>query len=231
MGFMKSVPCEVVYIPLIYQDSVLGVLVLGSAKHYSEDEVQLFDFLADQISMALDNARMHQRIHELSITDGLTSLHNRRYLNTRLDQEWARSQRHGSSIAVLLSDIDNFKSVNDSYGHDRGDEVLRQVAAIFKRNARKEDLVARYGGEEFVVILPNTSMDAARQMAERICADARAEEYPWMEDRGATLSIGVAAFPEAEFNNAEELIQAADQAMYKAKTSGKDKVELYTAEA
>jgi len=227
MGFMQSVPAEVVYVPLVYQESVLGVLVLGSARHYGEDESLLFDYLADQISIALDNARMHQRIRELSITDGLTDLYNRRFLNTRLEEEWARSHRHEAPIAVLLSDIDDFKAVNDTYGHERGDEVLRQVAAIFRHNARKEDLVARYGGEEFVVVLPNTDLESARQMAERICSEARSRDYPWMEGRGATLSIGVAAWPESAFATADELLQAADQAMYKAKTTGKDRVERY----
>lgn len=230
MGFMRSVPSEVVYIPLVYQEKVLGVLVLGSTRSYREDEELLFDYLADQISIALDNARMHQRIHELSITDGLTGLYNRRFLNTRLEQEWARCQRQKWPLSILLSDIDNFKAVNDNHGHDKGDLVLKEVAQVFRSGTRKEDLVARYGGEEFVAVLVNTGSDEARQMAQRICDAARERNYPWME-RGATLSIGVATFPEVDAKSFEDLIQAADQAMYQAKSGGKDQVVVFARDA
>jgi two-component system, cell cycle response regulator len=227
-GFAQISLAELVYLPLVHKGNVLGVLALGSVAPYREDAVQFFDYLADQISIALDNARLHQRVQELSITDGLTALYNRRFLNTRLEEEWARCKRHKLPISVLLSDIDNFKSINDSYGHDRGDEVLREVAAIFKRNVRKEDLIARYGGEEFVVVMVNASSDDASALAERICADARTQSYGWM-DRAVTLSIGVASFPEVRFESADALVQAADQAMYRAKTSGKDQVAAWRA--
>lgn len=228
MGFMHSIPSEVVYIPLVYQEKVLGVLVLGSTRRYREDEELLFDYLADQISIALDNARMHQRIHELSITDGLTGLYNRRFMNTRLEQEWARCQRQKWPLSVLLCDIDNFKAINDNYGHDKGDLVIKEVAEIFRNGTRKEDLVARYGGEEFVAVLVNTDSKEAMQLAQRICDAARERDYPWME-RGATLSIGVATFPAVDAKNFEELLQAADQAMYQAKTNGKDRVIAFDA--
>ncbi len=225
MGFMKSVPAEVVYIPLVYQDNVLGVLVLGSTKPYRDDEVHFFDYLADQISIALDNARMHQRIQELSITDGLTGLYNRRFLNTRLEQEWARARRQRLPLSILLCDIDNFKAINDNFGHDKGDAVLREVATIFRTSSRREDLVARYGGEEFVVVMVNADAAEAHRMAQRICDEARARDYPWME-RKATLSIGVATFPAVDADLYEELIEAADKAMYHAKMSGKDRVAV-----
>lgn len=223
MGFMKAMPAEVAYIPLVYQEKVLGVLVLGSTTPYIEDEVTFFDYLADQISIALDNARMHQRIQELSITDGLTGLYNRRYLNARLEQEWSRAQRQKLPLSILLSDIDNFKSVNDNYGHDKGDEVIRTVSAVFRDNSRKEDIVARYGGEEFVVVMVNATREQAELMAQRICDSAREKDYPWM-DRGATLSIGVATLPDVGVDSFEELVEAADKAMYQAKMSGKDRV-------
>jgi len=226
MGFAQSSPKEVAYIPLSYQGNILGVLVLGSVENYNEDIIQLFDFLADQISIALDNAIMHQRVQELSITDGLTGLYNRRYLNDRLEEEWNRSIRHNQPISMILSDIDNFKSVNDTYGHDKGDDVLRNVSRVFSQSARKEDLVARYGGEEFVIVMFNTDSAGAEQMAERLCTDARNEEYPFM-DRGATLSVGVATFPGVEDGTIDDLVKAADQAMYKAKMSGKDKVVVW----
>lgn len=225
MGFTQLIPAEVAYIPLSYQEKIMGVLVLGGVNKYTEDEVSLFDYLASQISIALDNAIMHHKIQELSLTDPLTGLYNRRYLNARLEEEWARSIRHNKPVSILLSDADNFKSVNDGYGHDRGDEVLKAIARSVKENVRKDDLAARYGGEEFVIVLVDTKADEARKIAEKILSLSRANIYPWM-GRAVTLSIGVATFPDTKVENFEELIQAADKAMYMAKTSGKNKVVM-----
>ena len=226
LGFASSLPKEIAYIPLVYQDSILGVLVLGSSLNFREEEKELFDYLASQISIALDNAIMHHRIQELSITDALTGLFNRRHLNNRLEEEWSRSVRHKKPISIILADIDNFKSINDSYGHDKGDEVIRDIAVIFKDSVRKEDIPARYGGEEFVIVLPDMDIEDARKLAERIREKTKSKEYPWME-RTVTLSVGVASFPDVDAENYEELIQVADKAMYKAKMSGKDKVVLF----
>ena len=226
LGFLQAMPSEVVYIPLVSQEATLGVLVLGSVRPYRDDDIQMFDYLADQISIALENALMHKRIHELSITDGLTGLYNRRFLNSRLEQEWARSSRHNTPLSVLLADIDDFKAVNDTYGHDCGDEVLKKVACIFRATARQEDLTARYGGEEFVFLLANTDSEGARRTAERIAEGVRSLHLSW-SDRPVTLSIGIATFPEHTFANHEELLLAADKAMYRAKHAGKDRYEVY----
>lgn len=223
LGFAKAVPSQVAYLPLVYKEKVLGVLVLGTVKEYSEEDRYIFEYLSSQISISLDNAIMHQKIQELSITDPLTRLYNRRYLNTRMVEEWARSIRHNKPLTVLLSDADNFKRINDTYGHDKGDEVLRGIAEIVRKNIRKEDIGARFGGEEFVVVLPETSSKDALILAERIRSNSESKVYDWM-GRAVTLSIGVATFPEMQLKNFEELIQAADQAMYKAKVSGKNKV-------
>lgn len=222
MGFAKAMPAEAAYIPLVYQERILGVLVLGSTNKYSDEEISLFDYLASQVSIALDNAIMHQKIQTLSLTDTLTGLYNRRYLNARLEEEWARSIRHNKPLTVLLSDIDNFKSVNDTWGHEKGDEVLKGIAKIVKGNVRKEDLAARYGGEEFVIVLVDTPSAEATKIAEKILGLCRANVQPFM-GRAATLSIGVATYPDVKADNYEGLIQAADQAMYKAKISGKDR--------
>ncbi|MBI5598650.1 MAG: diguanylate cyclase [Deltaproteobacteria bacterium] len=223
LGYTKVVPVEVAYVPLVHQDKLLGVLVLGSVKEFRKEERMLFDYLANQISIALDNAIMHHKIQELSITDPLTTLYNRRYLNLRLAEEWARSVRHNQPLSVLLSDADNFKSVNDTYGHEKGDEVLKGIAGILKKNVRKEDLAARYGGEEFVLVLPDTTSDEAYAFAERIRKASEGKPYDWM-DRPVTVSIGVATFPDVKVSNFEELLQTADQAMYKAKVGGKNRV-------
>lgn len=226
LGFAQSPPVEAAYVPLCYQSNVLGVLVLGSVKKYTDEEKTLFDYLAGQISIALDNAIMHQKIQELSITDGLTGLYNRRYLNNRLDEEWSRSLRNNQPISMLLFDVDNFKSVNDTYGHDKGDEVLKAIGKVLRANTRKEDMAARYGGEEFVILLIGTGGEDARVMAEKTRSLIKGQVHEWM-GRSATVSIGVATFPGIKAAKYEDLVQAADQAMYKAKVSGKDRVVVF----
>jgi diguanylate cyclase (GGDEF)-like protein len=230
LGFAKAAPREVAYIPLAYQERLLGVLVLGTASGYSEEEVQLFGYLASQLSIALDNAIMHQRIQELSITDGLTGLYNRRYLNLRLEQEWARCSRHGTSLTVLLADVDNFKSVNDTYGHDKGDEVLKAIAKTFRGSLRKEDLISRYGGEEFVAVLADTGVDEAMRLVERFRELTARHVYEWM-GRPVTLSVGVATYPDVKATDIHDLVKAADQAMYQAKVAGKDRVTVARGQA
>lgn len=223
LGYAKAVPNEVAYIPLVYKEKVLGVLVLGTVKEYSEEDRHIFEYLSGQISIALDNAIMHQKIQELSITDPLTRLYNRRYLNTRMVEEWARTIRHNKPLTILLSDADNFKKINDNFGHDKGDEVLKGIAEIVRKNIRKEDIGARFGGEEFVIVLPDTSSKDALVIAERIRGCSEAKFYEWA-GRPVTLSIGLATFPDLQLKSFEELVQAADQAMYAAKLGGKNRV-------
>lgn len=226
LGLLQTLPSEIVFIPLISQGSTLGVLALGSTRPYRDDDFPMFDYLTDQISLALENAIMHQQIQELSITDGLTGLYNRRYLNTRLEQAWAQSRRHDAPIALLLADIDDFKKLNDLYGHDCGDEVLRKVAGIFQATAPQEDLAARYGGEELVLLLTETDKEGASRIAQRLVEGVRSLEFS-CTDQPVTLSIGIASFPEHEFENHEALVLAADQAMYQAKRTGKDQFQAY----
>lgn len=227
-GFSEGEPKVVAYIPLVYKERLLGVLMLGTITHFQDDELHLIGYLADQISIALDNAIMHHHIQELSVTDGLTGLYNRRYVNERLDESWARATRHGEPLSIILADIDNFKSVNDTYGHDRGDEVICRMAEVYRTGARQEDVVARYGGEEFLVVLANTEVKDALMLAERICQMAREQEYDWA-DHTITLSIGVATFPTQAAASYTELVRMADHALYKAKLTGKDQAVVYDA--
>ena len=223
MGFIKFEPEDIAYIPLIYKESSLGVMVLGRLKAYSSDEEELLNYLGNQISIALDNSIAHRRIQELSISDHLTGLNNRRYLSIRLEEEWARCIRQNEPLSVILADLDDFKTVNDTYGHDKGDEVLRMVGKILKSIARKEDVVARFGGEEFVVLFANMSSTEAALKAEEIRSAVASANYPWAKGE-ITISIGVATYPDAEVEYESELLQAADKAMYEAKTNGKNKV-------
>jgi two-component system cell cycle response regulator len=170
-----------------------------------------------------DRARLEMLAH----TDPLTQTYNRRALMDRLTEEMERARRYGLQLSVLMVDLDHFKAINDSYGHVVGDEVLRGVSATLQREARAVDVVARYGGEEFVVVLPETGTEGAMAVAERIRSRVAAVppmpggEYGWLR---VTVSIGVASVPESGANTPEELIGVADQALYRAKAEGRNRV-------
>ncbi|MGV3617038.1 MAG: diguanylate cyclase [Fimbriimonas sp.] len=160
------------------------------------------------------------RLRDLATTDGLTGLRNHRHFRERLAEEIARTERYGPPLVVLMIDVDFFKQYNDTYGHPAGDEVLRDLATILRDGVRKTDLVARYGGEEFAVVLPQTTDEAAKALAERLRASV--EAYAWDHQR-ITISVGGAAFSPAH-PTAEALVQAADDALYAAKRAGRNRV-------
>ncbi len=164
-------------------------------------------------------------LKELSITDGLTGLLNRGYLEKRIKSEYSRSVRGGFALSCLMVDIDNFKSVNDTYGHDFGDLVLKDISAILVNSSRVSDIVGRYGGEEFVLLLPNTTYKGALVVAERIRKAVMEHKFIRGDiSISRTLSLGVSSFPESVVNNETELIKLADIALYSAKESGKNRV-------
>ena len=166
----------------------------------------------------------NQKLEELSITDGLTGLHNRRYFMERLEQELTRSRRQGQPICLLMADLDHFKRVNDTLGHPAGDEALRRFAEWLRLGVRQVDLLGRYGGEEFVVALLNCDQPAGLQVAEKIrrIVEANSPQPPFDGQGGFTVSIGLARFRDSM--GAEELIAAADQALYRAKRGGRNRV-------
>lgn len=164
--------------------------------------------------------RKNEELERLSVTDGLTGLYNRRRLMEAVNDEARRSQRLKHTFALLMVDVDHFKKYNDSFGHPAGDGVLARVAAILREATREVDLVARYGGEEFLVMLPETGMPEAQEIAERIRARIAEENFP---GRRMTVSIGVAEFP-LHGDTPEQVIAAADEALYEAKREGRDKV-------
>jgi diguanylate cyclase (GGDEF)-like protein len=206
----------------------IGVLGLGWSleRHLGEAEIERFRVMADQSALALQNALLHSQLEQLSVTDRLTELFNHGYLKTRLDQELGRAARFGHTLSVIMLDIDDFKALNDRFGHLVGDEVLRGVSALIRENLREMDVAARYGGEEFVVLVPETDTVGARAVAERIRQSIAAQTFV-RTDAGAevraTVSMGVSTFP-ADGRSVESLIRAADDAMYGAKRAGKDRV-------
>jgi diguanylate cyclase (GGDEF)-like protein len=169
------------------------------------------------------------RLTNQAQTDGLTNLANRRALDERLDDEVDHAKRLGTNVAFVIADIDNFKSINDSYGHQAGDEVLRRVARTFAEAVRELDLPGRYGGEEIALVLPGTNLTGARALAEKIRKSL--EELPFTTPEGipfqVTASFGAACFPAQ--SSVEALVAAADAALYEAKRTGKNRVVTATA--
>jgi diguanylate cyclase (GGDEF)-like protein len=167
----------------------------------------------------------NERLKHMSRTDALTGLENRRSSETQLDVLFAHGERLGEPLSCVLCDLDRFKSVNDDYGHQAGDAVLKQFAGILKREAREIDLVGRYGGEEFVVLLPGTVLDAAVTFAERV--RKAVEAHTFVFEGGSlkrTASFGVAGWPHPRVSNCDRLVRAADDAMYVAKETGRNRV-------
>jgi len=217
-------------VPLIMYDQVIGVLSVQSHAPgaFGADHLRLLEAIAGQAAVAIQNARLY----ELATVDGLTGLYVRRYFDSRLREELARAQRFGSSFAVVIMDLDDFKQLNDTHGHQVGDRVLREIAQVVRRNMRGIDIAARYGGEEFAFILPRTGVVDAHGVAERIRSDI-AEHRVVLADHTVvrvTASLGVAGYPESGGGDAASLVYRADVALYRAKATGKNRVELYWAE-
>jgi len=170
-----------------------------------------------------------KKLRNDSQSDALTGLFNMRFFRTQLSEEFSRSQRYGRPLTLLLMDVDNFKAYNDRNGHPAGDIVLKEVSRIFIRNVRGTDIVARYGGEEFVVLLPETPLDAGVSVAEKIRRAVEEHYFPFVSTQGSqkiTVSIGVASYPDVQVSSDQDLIEAADKALYDAKKQGRNRVVI-----
>ena len=211
-------------IPLESGSEQALLLLAPAGPEFPEESRELANWLGSQAAVALENARLHRLVERQAVTDGLTELANRRQFEQALAGEISRAERFGGMLALILADLDDFKQVNDRYGHQAGDEVLRRFAAVLRETVRDVDLPARYGGEEFAVLLPQTDLAGAERLAERLRQSVA--ERPMTKRPGAlvavTASFGVAAFPEAATPAA--LFAAADEALYRAKAAGKNRV-------
>jgi len=209
---------------------VIGVLVIGVSERrgFDQAEMERFSAMADQSALALQNAILHGELERLSVTDRLTALFNHGYFEQRLDGEVSRAGRYGHALSLIMLDIDDFKSFNDTFGHPAGDAVLREVSAVIRSNLREMDIAARYGGEEFVIVLPETGIEGSSRVAERIRAEIADLRFPGdagQPTESRTVSVGVAEL-EAGCQDGAALVKAADEAMYRAKHTGKNRVEL-----
>jgi diguanylate cyclase (GGDEF)-like protein len=221
-------PAPTIAVPLQSPQAVIGLLTLVDPERgvFGDEDVEMLVPLASQGAVAIDNARMHRLITKQAATDGLTGLANHREFQDQLRREIERGQRFGLPVALILLDLDDFKSINDRFGHLAGDSVLRGVGTTLRQLIREIDTAARYGGEEYAVILPGTSVEGAARLAERI--RVAVGERPIVAGErsiGVTASFGVAAMPE-DGTTQVELIAAADSALYRAKNGGKNRVAV-----
>ena len=217
-------------LPLASHARRMGVLYVyrKDADSFLAEEIELLTTFSYLAAGAMENAQLHAKAVTLAATDTLTGLANRRTFDARLKDEFQRTQRFSESFALLFLDIDHFKQVNDTYGHQAGDEVLKSLARIFKKHLREVDIAARYGGEEFAAILPESGEAEAQAVAERI--RKAVAEAPFLLPGGkevpVTVSIGVASYPGCAAD-ADQIVAHADQAMYLAKQMGRNRVCLY----
>jgi len=201
----------------------LGALVVeaGGSSRSQGRLVRGLERSAAYGALALRNASLMESVQRLAATDGLTEIANRRSFELALERELARATRAAEYVSLVMVDIDNFKELNDTYGHQAGDEVLRRAGAALARECREFDTAARYGGEEFAVILPGCDPDRAHEIAERLrqAVSTTAPRTP------VTASAGVATFP-AHAGDAETLVRAADDALYRSKRAGRNRTSV-----
>ena len=214
------------FVPLIAKGVPLGVMRLDDRKDgtkFAQDDAQLLQAIGSMIAIAIN----HAELYAMAVTDGLTKLYVRRYFDLRMEEELEQARRYGRNFSLLLLDIDHFKKFNDTHGHQTGDAVLRQFAVILQDNTRKSDVACRYGGEEMAIILPETALEEASLLANKLCQLIR--EYGFQgtgpETLSVTASIGVTQYHE-DFTSPNEMVEVADQALYTAKDLGRNRVEL-----
>lgn len=226
---------SVIVIPVVKKESVIGTFFLRTATPIKDgitDRIyKLCQLIANISANALENAILFKSVQaaqeyfeEMAIRDGLTSLYNHRHFYDRLEEEFSRARRYGAPLSLVFFDIDDFKRVNDMFGHARGDQVLKKIGQLLKTVARESDIAARYGGEEFAVILPNTDEDGALDVANRIHTVIRHHQFEHLDDEQITISTGVSTYKNANLETFSELVEIADNRMYQVKKQGKDQV-------
>lgn len=211
---------SIVGIPLMMSETVIGVMNMSrwSTGGFRHSELRLLGLLADQAALTIMNARLHEAVANLAMSDALTGLPNRRALDARLEDDVKRSYRYGHLFAVLMMDLDGFKAINDTYGHSTGDQILHQYAQFMSKQQRASDFLARYGGDELLMILPETNLEAAKLVAQHIRERMSGFEFSLPDGSKLCLTVsgGIAIFP-THAMAASDLLRAADEALYRTK--------------
>ena len=212
-------------VPMLSRGKVIGAMLAHSKTpcHFNQEAIPILSLIANQTAITVDKIRLHDETRQLAFTDELTGLYNRRHFINLAEREVDRAIRYKNSLAFIMFDLDRFKKVNDSYGHPTGDQVLKTVTSLARRELREIDLFARYGGEEFVILLPETGRRGARAIAERLRKRiAQTQITAAQEKISITISLGVSTLS-SRCNNLANLIEASDKALYTAKETGRDR--------
>jgi diguanylate cyclase (GGDEF)-like protein len=220
---------SILCVPLIANDRIIGVIQLlngiGQGQFTGQDQ-RILATIADFSAIAIENSRLHKQVRDLTITDDLTGLYNSRHFQTLCDYEMERASRYGTELSMVFLDLDHFKTVNDTFGHQTGSRVLKEAGQLFKRTIRVVDHAARYGGDEFVFLLPSTDKQGALAMAHNLLVQLRATEFKsdCGEKMRISASLGVATYPTNAYC-LQELVKLSDEAMYEVKRSTRDGVK------
>ena len=235
--FTEADITAILVIPIVLFDQNVGSFFLRAARNsgeFSLRETSFCEIVAEAAANALERAHLfesiqkaNERLEHLAITDGLTGLFNHRHFRERLEDEFERAKRYSLPLSCLIMDIDDFKKLNDTYGHLAGDNVLREISERTSQSVRKSDIVARYGGEEFVVIMPQTGIEGVKSEAERIRKNIADSPFTGLSsDVHTTVSVGIAVLDHDNMLDCEALIRVADSALYESKSKGKNCVTV-----
>jgi len=224
---------SIIVIPIIYKEETIGALFLRTSRKkltFSRAEISFLESSANASANALYNAFLFDeirqekhRLERLAITDYLTGLYNSRYFFHRLEEEFEKAKRYNIPLSCIMIDIDYFKSINDQYGHRVGDEVLKELGRVLKKNTRRGDIIARYGGEEFIMLLPHTDREGAIKEAERLRNLISGLQFKFI-DGSITASFGIAIYPSKDIKQFDDIVTLADNALYNAKKEGRNRV-------
>jgi len=217
-------------LPLVIEGEIIGCTSINSdqANMYNISRLQFFSVFGYQMAASLRHIQRFSTVKKEAIYDPLTNLFNRRHFEEALSLETKKALEGESNLSLIMVDIDHFKRVNDTFGHDGGDEVLRKVASLLKNSVRQHDTVARYGGEEFVLLLPGATLDPTSTVAERIRRLVESTPFNMGQTQiRMTVSLGISNFPAHRVRSKEELVKMADLALYEAKRGGRNRVCIY----
>ena len=219
---------SLICVPLVVQKRTVGVLYLDDfvPRQFDREKLNLLSVLSSFAAMAIYNAKLHNRTKMMAITDALTGLHNHRYFRQQFPLELRRAKRYQKPISLVMLDVDDFKKFNDTYGHSTGDLILASIGEVIAMTLRRVDFAFRYGGEEFVILLPETKLESAIPVADRIRERIERETVTALKgiaDCGVTVSVGVVSHPE-NGSGQDELFNKVDALLYRAKREGKNRV-------
>lgn len=215
--------------PLMAKSSLFGIILAINDPQkapFTEEDIHLLTIMANQAAIAFENYLLYKKLKYESITDGLTGIYNYRHLIRSLKLEIKRATRFNQAFSFLMLDVDNLKAYNDANGHLSGSRALTDIAAILKNSCRDIDVVAKYGGDEFGIMLPQTGLNGAMKLGERVLEAIRKFKFDGEQPGLLTCSVGIAVYPE-DAGEVEQLIDRADNALYMAKSEGKNKITSY----